>query len=157
MDITDRHDLENSVPFYAYYQELMRLKSAHQGLEGMFCAGFFSDEGTALWDSVRCPAGTTKLSIAADGAVYPCYLFFRYPEFELGNILRDDFQKIWQSPVLNYFRTFTKNKCPDTACTLSTACHGGCPAMSYMFFHDLDAPDPRCSSSLNAPWMNIHE
>lgn len=145
MDAVDGQDLENSLPFDHFYGELRRLKKMYRGLDGVFCAGFIPDKADGYpLKSVRCPAGTAKLSILADGSVYPCYLFFRYPEFALGNILRDDFQKIWQSPILDFFRYFTKNHCPDTGCTLFSACHGGCPAMSYIFYHDLDAPDPRC-------------
>jgi radical SAM protein with 4Fe4S-binding SPASM domain len=62
----------------------------------------------------------------------------------LGNILRDDFQEIWQHPILNFFRTFSGNKCPERQCVIFHSCHGGCPAMSYLAYHELDAPDPRC-------------
>jgi radical SAM protein with 4Fe4S-binding SPASM domain len=146
MDAVDDHDLECSMPFYRFTSELLRLKKIHKGLDGVFCGGFVPDEEAyPVLASVRCPAGTTKLSIAADGSVYPCYLFFRHKEFEVGNILRDDFQRILHSPILNYFRTFSGNTCPETGCPLFASCHGGCPAMSYLFFHDLAAPDPRCT------------
>jgi len=145
MDAVDRQDLENSLPFADFYAELRRLKQMYRSLEGVFCAGFVPPETDGyLLSSARCPAGTTKLSILADGSVYPCYLFFRYPEFALGNIFQDDFSKIWQNPILDYFRSFTNNHCPDTQCSLFRTCHGGCPAMSYMFYRHLDAPDPRC-------------
>lgn len=145
MDIVDHRGLENSMPFYQYYQELCRLKNCYSGLRGVFCSGLVSETGDDLpTTSARCPAGTMKLSIKTDGSVYPCYLFFRYKEFELGNILRDDFQRIWENPLLNFFRQCSVNKCPRTGCTLFPSCHGGCPAMSYLFYHDLEAPDPRC-------------
>ena len=145
MDAVDQQDLANSLPFDRFYAELGRLKQMYQSLTGVFCSGFISDRTNGYtWSSVRCPAGTAKLSVLADGSVYPCYLFFPYPEFSLGNILRDDFQKIWQNPILDFFRTFPRNTCPNTGCRLFSACHGGCPAMSYRFSHDLDAPDPRC-------------
>jgi radical SAM protein with 4Fe4S-binding SPASM domain len=163
MDAVDGQDLQNSLPFESFYGELWRLKKIFRGLEGVFCAGFIPDQADGYpLKSVRCPAGTAKLSILADGSVYPCYLFFRYPEFALGNILRDDFQKIWQSPILDFFRSFTKNHCPDTGCTLLAACHGGCPAMSYIFYHNLDAPDPRCNRGNSSaefrgivPWTSV--
>jgi radical SAM protein with 4Fe4S-binding SPASM domain len=151
MDAVDRTDLANSLPFHRYYDTLTRLKQRYRSLEGVFCAGFLPHQADGYpLQSVRCPAGTAKLSVLSDGSVYPCYLFFRYPEFALGNILRDDFQKIWQSPVLDFFRSFTKNHCPDTACTLFSECHGGCPAMSYLFGHDLGASDPRCKRDHSA-------
>jgi radical SAM protein with 4Fe4S-binding SPASM domain len=149
MDVVNGKDLENSLPFASFSRELGRLKKIYRGLEGVFCAGFIPAKTDDYpLKSVRCPAGTAKLSILPDGSVYPCYLFFRFPEFALGNILRDDFQKMWQSPILDFFRSFTKNHCPDTGCTLFSACHGGCPAMSYIFYHDLDAPDPRCKRKI---------
>lgn len=149
MDAVGGQDLENSLPFASFYRELGRLKKIYRGLEGVFCAGFIIDKADDhLLKSVRCPAGTAKLSILPDGSVYPCYLFFRYPEFALGNILRDDFQKMWQNPVLDFFRSFTENHCPDTECALHSECHGGCPAISYLFSHDLDAPDPRCERKI---------
>ena len=145
MDVIDHNDLAYSVPFYDFYREFTRLKKIYKGLDGVFCSGFIPHkEDYGILKSVRCPAGTTKLSIFADGSVYPCYLFFRYKEFALGNILRDDVKKIWQNPILNYFRVFHENRCPNTGCGLWTTCHGGCPALSYIFYKDLDAPDPRC-------------
>jgi radical SAM protein with 4Fe4S-binding SPASM domain len=145
MDVVDRDDLKNSMPFYAYFRKLADIKMNRRGIDGVFCAGFIPDTvNYPILESVRCPAGTTKLSVMSDGSVYPCYLFFRYKEFELGNILRDGFDEIWQHPVLDYFRRFDINQCPKTGCELFASCHGGCPAMSYHFYKDLQGPDPRC-------------
>src|SRR4030065_523691 len=58
---------------------------------------------------LRCPAGTTKLTVMPDGTVYPCYLFARHDNFRLGNILVDDFVKIWKNSILDFFRNFEKN------------------------------------------------
>jgi len=145
MDAVDKKDLENSVPFYEFYLQLLRLKAIYIGIDGVFCSGFVPNkEDYHLQKSVRCPAGTTKVSILPDGSVYPCYLFFRYKAFELGNILKQSFKEIMQNPILNYFRAFYKNSCPQRECVLFSSCHGGCPAISYILFKDLDAPDPRC-------------
>jgi radical SAM protein with 4Fe4S-binding SPASM domain len=144
MDAVSSHDLANTLPFPHYYRELLSLKKIHQGLTGVFCSGFLAGEEDSLLKSIRCPAGTTKLSIAADGSVYPCYLLFPYGEFNIGNILRDDMHAMLRHPLLQYFRNFTQNRCPDTLCSLFQICHGGCPAMSYRFYGNLEAPDPRC-------------
>jgi radical SAM protein with 4Fe4S-binding SPASM domain len=145
MDVVDQDDLKNSMPFYNYYKKLDEIKAAHKGVSGVFCSGFIPDIfNNPELELVRCPAGTTKLSILPDGRVYPCYLFFRYPEFELGNMLYDDFNKIWHHPILDFFRTFDRNPCPKTGCELFASCHGGCPAMSFHFYQDLAKPDPRC-------------
>lgn len=145
MDIVEKMDSEYAIPFYTYYGELMRLKRIYNNLDGVFCSGFLCNENDySKLNNVRCPAGTTKLSVFADGSVYPCYLFFRYKEFEVGNILRDDCNKILQNPVLNFFRKFSKNNCPDIGCALFASCHGGCPAVSYIFHNDMSVSDPRC-------------
>ena len=145
MDIVEKNDSEYAVPFYIYYRKLMRLKRIYNNLEGIFCSGFLSHENDySILNNVRCPAGTTKLSVFPDGSVYPCYLFFRYKEFEIGNILRDDFCDILHNPILNFFRKFSKNNCPDTGCALFASCHGGCPAVSYIFHKDMSVSDPRC-------------
>jgi radical SAM protein with 4Fe4S-binding SPASM domain len=145
MDAVDKKGLVNSVPFYEFYLRLVQLRAIYKRLDGVFCSGFIPNkENDHLLKSVRCPAGTTKVSILPDGAVYPCYLFSRYKAFELGNILKQSLKEILQNPILNYFRVFYKNSCPQRACTLFPSCHGGCPAISYIFYKDLDAPDPRC-------------
>ena len=146
MDTMDKCDLDSSVPFHVFYRKLSQLKDRYRNVDSVYCSGFIPDtENYPVLESVRCPAGTTKLSVLPDGAVYPCYLFFRHKEFELGNLLRDEFISIWQNPLLDYFRNYKKNRCPNTSCMLFRDCHGGCPAISYAFHKDLFAPDPRCN------------
>jgi radical SAM protein with 4Fe4S-binding SPASM domain len=145
MDVVDGDDLKNCMSFHEYYQKLNVIKSTNNGVDGVFCSGFMPHMiNCPELEFVRCPAGTTKLSILPDGRVYPCYLFFRYPEFELGNIIYDDFDKIWHHPILENFRRFDGNRCPQSGCALFATCHGGCPAMSFHFYRDLQGPDPRC-------------
>lgn len=145
MDIIDPNDFKHSIPFYEFYHDLLKLKKRFANLTGVFCSGFIPDATHyPELEFVRCPAGTTKLSLLPNGDMYPCYLFFRFPEFRLGNILVDDFEAIWQNPILNHFRSFKTNKCPQTSCSLFQSCHGGCPAISYIFYNELNAPDPRC-------------
>jgi len=145
MDTLSEGDLRDSLPFYVFFQEVNRLKNLYRHVNGVFCSGFIPDiENYPVLQYVRCPAGTTKLSVMPDGSVYPCYLFFRNREFRLGNILIDEFNRIWKNPVLEFFRKFEKNSCINTRCELFSLCHGGCPAVSFMIFGDMNAPDPRC-------------
>ncbi len=145
MDVLHKDDLKNSLSFYNYFQRLNYLKNLHKNINGVFCSGFIPDfKKYPILKYVRCPAGTTKISVMPDGSVYPCYLFFRNKEFKLGNIFIDDFKKIWQNPILEFFRKFEKNNCINTKCNLLSVCHGGCPAVSFMISGSLDAPDPRC-------------
>lgn len=149
MDVIERRDLARSLPFYTFHDRIRRLKTLHEGVDGVFCSGFIGDSRYHPVDSpVRCPAGTTKLSVLPDGTVYPCYLFFRDQRFALGNILCDEFSTIWGNPVLEYFRTFDRNRCPKTECELFASCHGGCPAMALLFHQDIGAPDPRCINDI---------
>ena len=145
MDTLSEGDLRDSLPFYVFFQEVNRLKNLYRHVNGVFCSGFIPDiENNPVLQYVRCPAGTTKLSVMPDGSIYPCYLFFRNREFRLGNILIDEFNRIWKNPVLEFFRKFEKNSCINTRCELFSRCHGGCPAVSFLVFGDMNAPDPRC-------------
>ncbi|MFO8111053.1 MAG: radical SAM protein [Desulfosalsimonadaceae bacterium] len=144
-DAVQETDLGECGSFSEFYNHLKQIQSDLPNLKGVYCQGFLPDRDDPVTDGVRCPAGTTKLAVMPDGTVYPCYLLFRYSRFRLGNLLTDDFLSIWEHPVLDFFRYFDKNRCPETDCALFDRCHGGCPAQGYMFTGDLDGPDPRCS------------
>jgi radical SAM protein with 4Fe4S-binding SPASM domain len=161
MDPLYKDDLKNSLPFYEFFQIIHTLKELYENVDGVFCSGFIPDrENYPVLEHVRCPAGTTKLAVMPDGYVYPCYLFFRNREFRLGNILVDDFYRIWKNPILDFFRRFEKNSCINTGCELFSLCHGGCPAVSFLISGDINAPDPRCvyrsscHSSLSRIFLN---
>ena len=125
--------------------QLNDIKKRYGNIKGVFCSCFIPDTATnPVLEYVRCPAGTTKFSVLPDGSVYPCYLFFRHKEFRLGNIFEDDFSIIRTNPVLNFFREFRGNACPNAGCEIFSLCHGGCPAVSLLINGDLRAPDPRC-------------
>ena len=145
LDIMDKNDVKHGVPFDRFYNDILKLKKTFGNIDGVFCSGFIPDLiRYPELEFVRCPAGTTKLSLLPNGDMYPCYLFFQFTEFRLGNILVDDFNAIRHHPILNHFRTFKKNNCPKTFCSLFHSCHGGCPALSYIFYNSLSGPDPRC-------------
>jgi radical SAM protein with 4Fe4S-binding SPASM domain len=120
--------------------------SRYGSLAGVvFCSGFIPDlDQYPQLRTTRCPGGTTKLAIFPDGSVYPCNLLFGRGEYRLGNILADPFDSIWHHPALMFFRTFSGNACPRTACELHNKCHGGCPAHSQAHGGKLSEPDPRC-------------
>ncbi len=137
-DILSADELGDSIPFYEYIQKLNELKRSFKNVMPVYCEGFISDK------DYRCPAGTAKISIMPDGSVYPCYLLFRFNEFKLGNIFEDSLKDILNSPVLEFFKRYRGNICPKKQCKLHSRCHGGCPAISYIFYKRLDRPDPRC-------------
>lgn len=144
-DAVNEADLAQCARYPEYYQRLRQLKSTMFNLEGVYCGGFLPDADYSKLHNVRCPAGTTKLAVLPNGDVYPCYLLFGHHHFRLGNLLKDDFRSIWENPLLDAFRYFEKNQCPETGCELIGRCHGGCPATSYIFNGNLAGPDPRCS------------
>ncbi|MCF8111312.1 MAG: radical SAM protein [Desulfobacteraceae bacterium] len=149
-DAADCGDLENCPSFESFSNRLTELKNLYPGLKGVFCGGFIPDtKSYPELENTRCPAGTTKLSVLCDGSVYPCYLFFRYNRFYLGNILKDDFSEIWNHPVLDFFRNFSGNPCKNHSCRFYRDCRGGCPAMSYLAYSRPDQPDPRCLNHKN--------
>lgn len=145
MDVLNMHDLDLALSFPEYFSRLRSARDQHDNVYGVFCSGFLPDTGKyPILDDVRCPAGTTKVSVLPDGSVYPCYLLFRYKRFRLGNLLFDDIHEILNSPVLDTFRLFKKNNCINRTCEFHAKCHGGCPAVSLSVYGDLSAPEPRC-------------
>jgi radical SAM protein with 4Fe4S-binding SPASM domain len=145
MDALRPGDLDHTIPYPAYRKRLAALQQKHANVRGVVCDGFVPDGPAApALAGVRCPAGTTKLSVMPDGATYPCYLLFRHPAFRLGNIFSDPVEAILDNPLLDFFRSFEGNPCTDSSCEYHQECHGGCPAVSLMLTGDLSAPDPRC-------------
>jgi len=142
-DIIEQREMTEAVPFPLYVNAI-RQKYNSPVVGMVYCSGFVPDEDYPLLAKGRCPAGTTKLGIMPDGAVYPCNLFFGRPEFLLGNILTDPFEAIWNHQALDFFRTFTMNVCRQGNCEFHSRCHGGCPAQALLLSGDLAAPDPRC-------------
>lgn len=151
MDALHSSDLDKCLSFPRFFAELEELRRIHGNIEGVYCSGFLPDiQNHPELDGVRCPAGTTKLSVMPDGSVYPCYLFFGSPGFRLGNILSDRLDHILKHPALDFFRNFEKNNCTSTECDLFSRCRGGCPAVSFAVCGDLNAPDPRCIADRKA-------
>jgi radical SAM protein with 4Fe4S-binding SPASM domain len=142
-DALSTEDLAWSVPYPRFLAEVRALNASYGNVEGVSC-GFLSPDKKGFPADVRCPAGTTKLSVLPDGTVYPCYLLSRFPEFALGNILRDGWDRLLGHPVLRFFRHFRGNPCPRRGCSIHGRCHGGCPAVSLLVRGDLGLPDPRC-------------
>jgi len=138
-------DLDRTVAYPEFLELLVRLRRRHPGLAGVACGGFVPDlKVSPELAGARCPAGTTKLSVLPDGSAYPCYLLFGRPEFRLGNLATEPFERIWSHPALGFFRRFRGNPCRRTTCAHHAACRGGCPAVSLLVAGDLAGPDPRC-------------
>ncbi|MHB8882078.1 MAG: radical SAM protein [Thermodesulfovibrionales bacterium] len=129
------------------YPEFMRITDKviadNRDMEvGRVTASCFN--GTAATMNIRCTGGTKKIAVMPDGSVLPCNLFQGFPVFRLGNIFTDSLPRIMSHRQLDYFRTFTDNRCPEEDCSNRDRCTGGCPAHGYYHFRDPDAPDIRC-------------
>ncbi|MCX7793292.1 MAG: radical SAM protein [Thermodesulfovibrionales bacterium] len=138
-DVLYRNELCESMPFYDFLNKVENLRHMYPELRPVYCSAFISEDHSA-W---RCPAGSTKLSIMPDGSVFPCYLFFRFPEFRLGNIFESELNVIILKPLLHLLRQ-RANNCNIPTCDIRGRCKGGCPAVSYAICGDLNSPDPRC-------------
>jgi len=70
-----------------------------------------------------CTAALINMCVGPNGDVYPCQSYFE----NLGNILRDDWQKIWNHPLAVSIRKreYAEPKCKD--CPQLQICGGGCP------------------------------
>jgi radical SAM protein with 4Fe4S-binding SPASM domain len=86
--------------------------------------------------------GTARLYCALEpnGDIEPC-VFIR---IKCGNILRDDFIKVWQeNPVMKALRDRKNFKGKCQSCTYRNTC-GGCRARAYGYYNDVQQSDPGC-------------
>jgi radical SAM protein with 4Fe4S-binding SPASM domain len=70
-----------------------------------------------------CSAAMVNMCVGPNGDVYPCQSYFE----SLGNILKDDWQRIWNHPLAVRIRKreYAEPKCKD--CPQLQICGGGCP------------------------------
>jgi radical SAM protein with 4Fe4S-binding SPASM domain len=70
-----------------------------------------------------CSAAMVNMCVGPDGVVYPCQSYFE----SLGNILRDEWAKIWNHPLAVKIRKreYVEPKCKE--CPELRICGGGCP------------------------------
>ncbi|MGQ0708339.1 MAG: anaerobic sulfatase maturase [Rhodoferax sp.] len=97
------------------------------------------DWALASWCQV--PSGVCLFSprcgkaaiVEHDGSVYACD-HFMYPEYRLGNLLRDDVSAMMQSPRQQRFGADKEERLPAMcrSCTYRFACHGECPKNRFV-------------------------
>ncbi|MEM3642182.1 MAG: radical SAM protein, partial [Candidatus Bathyarchaeia archaeon] len=70
-----------------------------------------------------CTAAMINMCVGPNGDVYPCQSYFE----NLGNILKEDWQKIWNHPLALQIRNraYVDPKCK--GCSQLQICGGGCP------------------------------
>ncbi len=88
-----------------------------------------------------CSAARTRLHIDWNGDAYPCPVL-KYPEFCAGNILENDFEKIWFSHAFDGIRS-VRNGPECEKCRMF--CSYWCRALVYGFTRDITrVPSPLC-------------
>jgi len=91
-----------------------------------------------------CGAGRFYLTVEPNGDIFPCVFFPHIAKVRVGNILCDDFQKLWsENKVLNDLRNKDLLKGACGTCESRNVC-GGCRARAMQYFDDYHAPDPGC-------------
>ena len=95
-----------------------------------------------------CGAAKMTCCISPTGDVYPC-AFLQEKPFLVGNVRRMNFKDMWDySPVFTRLRNLDIAAC--RACSRFEVCRGGCPAMAYHTYNDIDMPDPECLVNLRS-------
>ncbi|MDI9624089.1 MAG: radical SAM protein [Methanothermobacter sp.] len=103
-----------------------------------------------------CGAGRFYLSMEPNGDIYPCVFFPHQDELKIGNILEDDFEKLWKNnSILEVLRDREQLHGTCHTCKSKNIC-GGCRARAYGYFKDICAPDPGCIKNQNL-WDKIKE
>ena len=93
-----------------------------------------------------CGAAKMTCCISPTGNVYPC-AFLQEEPFKVGNVRAMSFKEMWDnSIVFNQLRNLNVETCK--TCTRFESCRGGCPAMAYHTYNDIDMPDPECLENL---------
>lgn len=94
-----------------------------------------------------CGAGTTSLSVDADGTVYPCHMLHQ-PKFAMGNIFINSPRDIQSSGIARRFDSLDSRTFDDCqGCQHRPLCGGGCRARAYYSKGSLEAKDPYCALS----------
>ncbi|KMY66595.1 hypothetical protein AAU61_15795 [Desulfocarbo indianensis] len=90
-----------------------------------------------------CRAGRAKVTIDANGDVYPCH-FLIYPEFKLGSLRQESLADIWTSPRMAFIRDPRSPQAECHRCDRGRWCGKKCMGLAYAYYRDLDRADPNC-------------
>lgn len=111
--------------------------------DSFFC---LTSENRRMEGLDMCGAAKMTCCISPTGDVYPC-AFLQEEPFLAGNICEVPLKDLWDySPILNQLRNLNVKSCE--TCLRFESCRGGCPAMAYHTYHDINMPDPECLVNL---------
>ncbi len=101
-----------------------------------------------------CGAGRFYICLEPNGDIYPCVFFPHVEATKVGNLLKDDFERIWRHSKL-FWDIRDKDKLKENcgSCQYRYTC-GGCRARAYSYFNDILAPDPGCVLNREA-WQRV--
>lgn len=90
---------------------------------------------------VKCGACRYLIGIAPNGDIFPCQSFIGIECFKLGNIFKQDIQKtIHKQPVFQLFSVLSVDMKPVCSnCPFRYLCGGGCPAIAWKVYGNLNA------------------
>lgn len=98
-----------------------------------------------MCDISPCGGGRCFFAVSATGDVFPCSEFIGFPEFNGGNLNREDLSRIIESKP---FRDVTGRKVeaflPCAGCAIRHFCGAPCPAEVKVVSGTLNAPSPYC-------------
>lgn len=92
---------------------------------------------------IDCEGCKYRVLVDYNGDVYPCD-FLQYPTFLLGNILKDDWQSIWNSPAACYKACLTRSTKPGCKDCPAFGCDTGCFGVSFANFLETGKILPMC-------------
>lgn len=125
------------------------LKAIAEGAYAMNKAGQCSVSGArlsaALAVRASCGAGVTTVSVAADGAVYPCHMLHR-GKYRMGNVFSESLASILGGSAARSFAVLSVDSVEGCAeCRIRYLCGGGCRARSEYCYGSVGRKDPYCA------------
>lgn len=86
----------------------------------------------------RCAAGKTKVSICANGDIYPCDSFVGNEAFRLGNVTEEIYPEMMDK--FSHYSIYNNSECQN--CWIRHLCGGDCHHNSLLAGGSVDIPDP---------------
>jgi len=106
--------------------------------------GINSPEDFIMQAKEGCGSGNSLISIAYDGAIYPCHML-HVEDLKIGNLLYDDLEKFEENrnDILRGLSVDKIEEC--NQCEYKYVCGGGCRARAYYAKNNVYVKDPYCA------------